>query len=176
MPEGITRCVMIAAPHTSNWDFIYAIAAFDMLKIPVRFTIKKEMNKPIIGRFIERMGAIWIDRSPKAGSTTRRSMVEAMVELFKEHRELVVLVTPEGTRSLRTEWKTGFYYVAKEAGVPIALGYLDFKEKIAGVGDFFFPSDNMEADMQRITAFYKTKTPRHPELFSVDHRYDSPAV
>ena len=172
MTEEVHNCVMIAAPHTSNWDLIYMMGSFDLLGIKIRFTIKKEWSKyPIISRIIEKMGAIWIDRSPKTGSTERKSMVEAMVDLFKANPRLTLVVTPEGTRAKRTEWKTGFYHVAVQAGVPIALGYLDYKKKKAGVGKIVHPSGDMEKDLREIMAFYKTITPCHPELFSVDLRY-----
>jgi len=172
MTDEVHNCVIIAAPHTSNWDLIYMMGAFDLLGIKIRFTIKKEWsNYPIISRIIENMGAIWIDRSPKTGSTERKSMVDAMVDLFKANPRLTLAVTPEGTRALRTEWKTGFYHVAVKAGVPIALGYLDYKKKKAGVGKIIHPSGDMDKDLREIMAFYKTIAPCHPEKFSIDLRY-----
>lgn len=92
-------------------------------------------------------------------------------QIYLEHEVLSVAVTPEGTRALRTEWKTGFWHTAKLAGVPICLGYLDYKKKEAGVGKTIWPSDDLEKDMREIMAFYKTITPCHPELFSLDKRY-----
>lgn len=83
-----------------------------------------------------------------------------------------MLVTPEGSRSRRNEWKTGFYWVAMNAKVPIALGFLDYKKKIAGVGKMIYPQGNLEKDMKDIMAFYKTVTPRYPEKFSTDKNYD----
>jgi 1-acyl-sn-glycerol-3-phosphate acyltransferase len=117
------------------------------------------------------LGGIAIDRRPKVAGEERLSMVQAMANLFTQHKRIVVLVTPEGTRSLRTEWKTGFYHVAKTAGVPICLGYLDFKNKEAGVGKTIWPSDNLENDMREIMAFYKDKPAKYPEKFSIDERY-----
>lgn len=172
LPKEVHRCVMIASPHTSNWDFIYMAATFDMLGIKIRFTVKQEMRKwPIAGWMLNRFGAIWIDRSPKAGQTERPSMVEVMTDLFSENDQLTLVVTPEGTRSLRTEWKTGFYHVAKNAGVPICLGYLDYKKKQSGVGKVIWPSDDMEADLREIMNFYKDIAACHPEKYSVDQRY-----
>jgi 1-acyl-sn-glycerol-3-phosphate acyltransferase len=94
-----------------------------------------------------------------------------MVNLFKENDELAVLVTPEGTRSRQETWKTGFYHVAKKAGVPIAFGFLDYKEKVAGIGKVIWPGDDMESDMKSIMAFYQTLHPKFPENFSIDTRY-----
>lgn len=165
------RCVMIASPHTSNWDFIFARAAFSLLDIPVRFTVKQEWTRFPFHLIMNPLGAIAIDRSPKKEGEQRLSMTEAMIRLFEEHKELVVLVTPEGTRSLRTKWKTGFYHTAVGAKVPIGLGYLDYKNKVAGVGKMVYPSGDMQKDMREIMAFYKDIPPKHPELFSIDEDY-----
>jgi 1-acyl-sn-glycerol-3-phosphate acyltransferase len=175
LPEGAKRSVLIAAPHTSNWDFVYAIAALYKLGLFPRFTIKKEFNKPIIGRWMESIGALWIDRSPKVPGEKRLSMVNAMVNVFDERKEenLVVVVTPEGTRSKRTEWKTGFYHVAVGAGVPISLAYMDYEKKETGVGKVVYPSGDMEADMKEIMDFYRDIPAKFPKNFSIDQRYDS---
>lgn len=82
-----------------------------------------------------------------------------------------MLITPEGTRSRQTTWKTGFYHVAKTAGVPIALGYLDYQEKVAGIGKILWPGEDMETDMKTIMAFYQDKHPKFPEKFAIDDRY-----
>jgi 1-acyl-sn-glycerol-3-phosphate acyltransferase len=170
-PDAAKRCVMVAAPHTTNWDAIYTIACFDIMGIKWRFTIKKEWLKPPFGGILKSLGAIGIDRSPRKAGEQRPSTVEAMARLFEEHEQLCIVVTPEGTRSLAKEWKTGFYHVAKRAGVPIALGYMDYAKKEAGVGKIIYPSDDMAADMRQIMDFYKTITPKFPEKFSLDVRY-----
>ncbi len=173
IPEGAHNSVMLAAPHTSNWDFPYTIAAFDMLNIAVRYTVKKELNFFPLGWILNSMGAIWVDRKPKKKGEKRISLVEAMTNLFKDRNgePLVVLVTPEGTRSKRTNWKTGFYHVAMNANVPIALGYVDFKRKVAGVGKVIHPSGDIAKDMREIMEFYNTIGPKNPKDFSVDVRY-----
>ena len=171
VPEGVGRCVMIAAPHTSNWDFPFMIAAFRILKLKVRFTIKDSWFKFPFNLVIGPLGGIAIDRTPKKEGEERLSIVEAMANLFADNKQLVVLVTPEGTRAKRTQWKSGFYHTAKLAGVPICLGYLDYEKKIAGVGAVVHPSDDMEADMRKIMAFYKDLKGEHPEKFSLDERY-----
>lgn len=166
------RCVVIAAPHTSNWDLLYTLIAFDMLGLPVRFTVKKMWMKFPQGIFMRQLGGIGIDRSPKEGSRERKSMVQAMIDLFEETPgDLAITVTPEGTRSLRTQWKSGFYHVAVGAGVPILLGFLDYEKKEVGIGKVIHPSGDFEADMVEITDFYKDIAPKHPELFSVDQRF-----
>lgn len=168
MPPDLKKCVMIASPHTSNWDIFYARIAFLLMHIPVKFTVKIEWLRFPFKWFMVKVGAIGIDRSPKTGNTDRKSMVEAMADLFHEKNELVIMITPEGTRSLSKKWKTGFYYVAKSAKVPIALGYLDYKNKVAGVGKVIYPSNDFKKDMQEIMLFYKDIPARYPEKFSVD--------
>ena len=125
-PPEAFECVMIAAPHTSNWDFVYAISAMDQLGLNPRFTIKKEFNVPILGGMISALGALWIDRS----KAKKGGMTQYMATLFpKDDQQLTVVVTPEGTRSAVAEWKTGFYYVALEAKVPICCSFMDYEKK-----------------------------------------------
>ncbi|WP_162426418.1 1-acyl-sn-glycerol-3-phosphate acyltransferase [Pontibacter pudoricolor] len=156
-PEN-RRCVMIAAPHTSNWDFVYARAAFYLMDAPIRYTIKKEFMRFPFGGLLRSMGALPIDRS----KNTR--MVDAMIRIFKETPgDMCVMVTPEGTRKYQPRWRRGFYYVAEGAGVPIVLGYLDYAKKEAGVGPTIYPTGDIEADLEKIMAFYRTKQGKYPE-------------
>lgn len=176
IPKEAQRCVMIAAPHTSNWDLWYARLAFFVMGIPLKFTIKREWMKFPLNLLVGPMGGIGIDRrSPKQGRQDTGSYIQLMVNLFKERDRLALLITPEATRSKRTEWKMGFYHVAKKAGVPICLGYLDYKNKIAGVGGPVFLSDNMEEDLQKVMKFYQGIEGKFPEKFSVDIRYLPPS-
>lgn len=151
------KMVMVAAPHTSNWDFVYARAAFYLMDIPLRFTIKKELFFFPLGPILKAFGGIPIDRSAKSG------MVGRMIELYKNWDHLCIMVTPEGTRSHAKEWKKGFYHVADGAGVPILLGYLDYGKKEAGIGPAIYPSGDVDKDMEQIKDFYKTITPKYPE-------------
>ena len=154
-----SRCVMIAAPHTSNWDFFFARLAFFIMDVKVRYMIKKELIVFPVGWIFKALGAIPVDRSKKGG------LVESSIQLFNKHKELVVLIPPEGTRGKVEKWKTGFYHTAVGAKVPIALGYLDFKKKEAGIGPIFWPSGDIEKDFEHLWNFYKDITPEHPELF-----------
>lgn len=168
---NIDQCVMIAAPHTSNWDALYARLALKALGVNVRITIKDSYMKFPLGPFVRAMGGIGIDRSPKAAGQERPSMVEVMSELFNKHPKLVMLVTPEATRAKQEQWKTGFYHIAVTAGVPIALAYMDYAEKKTGVGKIIYPSGDMDKDMTEIMAFYAQISGKIPNNFSVDQRY-----
>ncbi len=169
----IDQCVMIAAPHTSNWDALYARLALKALGVNVRLTIKDSYMKFPFGPFVRAMGGIGIDRSVKQQDQQRPSMVQLMSDLFKTHPKLVMLVTPEGTRAKQEQWKTGFYHVAVAAGLPIALAYMDYAKKKTGVGKIVYPSGDYEKDMTEIMAFYENIHAKFPEKFSVDQRYTS---
>ena len=168
-PDEVQRCILVSVPHTSNWDFFYAIFAFRLLDIKARFTIKKEWMRFPFNLIMKPLGALPIDRGPK-NSAHRKSTVEAMIDLFKKYDKLTILVTPEGTRSKAEQWRTGFYHAAVGAGVPIALGFLNYKDKVGGIGKIIYPSD-FESDMKEIMTFYETAHPKYPEKFSVDVRY-----
>lgn len=90
-------------------------------------------------------------------------MVDAMVHLFDEREELVIMITPEGTRKYVPRWKTGFYHVAKRANVPIVLGYLDYKKKHAGIGPVIYPGDDIDQDLETIMGFYREVTGKYPD-------------
>jgi len=171
IPAEVKRCVIIAVPHTSNWDIWYARLGFFIMDIPLRFTIKKEWLRFPFNLLVKPMGGLGIDRSPRKDTGERPSYTELMAELFDQYDEIAVMITPEGTRSRNPKWKTGFYYVAQKAGVPICLGYLDYKNKIAGVGPPVYPSGNMEADMKKIMDFYRPIQGKWPENFSLDERF-----
>ncbi|EEY94111.1 1-acyl-sn-glycerol-3-phosphate acyltransferase [Acinetobacter junii] len=167
----IDQCVMIAAPHTSNWDALYARLALKALGVNVRLTIKDSYMKFPFGPFVRAMGGIGIDRSAKQEGQERPSMVQLMSDLFKTHPKLVMLVTPEGTRAKQEQWKTGFYHVAVNAGVPIALAYMDYAKKKTGIGKIVYPSGDYQKDMTKIMAFYAEINAKFPEKFSIDQRY-----
>lgn len=164
-PPDVKKCVMIAAPHTSNWDLFYARTAFYIMRVPIRYTIKKEMMQYFpLNLLLKWMGAIPIERDKKkAYKAGQGSMVHAMAKLFQTRDELVVMVTPEATRKFVKHWKTGFYQVALRANVPIVCGYLDYEKKHAGVGQVVYPSGNLEEDMLKILSFYDKITGKYPE-------------
>lgn len=152
--------VMVAAPHTSNWDFAYAIFGFWYMGLDMKYFIKDDYTKSILGWFFKWTGALGVDRSK------RNNLVAHTASLLANDDKLVILVPAEGTRKRVDRWRKGFYAIAQQAGVPISLGYLDYKKKIAGVGKVYYPTGNFEEDMQVIQDFYKDKTGKHPELYN----------
>jgi 1-acyl-sn-glycerol-3-phosphate acyltransferase len=157
IPRELKQFVMVAAPHTSNWDFLYARAAFFIMGIRLRFTIKKELFFFPLNLFLKAAGGIPIDRK------TKGNMVDKMAALYDNWDELALMVTPEGTRSYAKEWKKGFYFLALKAKVPIVCGYLDYKKKHAGIGPIIEPTGNYDADLEKLQSFFKTVTPRFPK-------------
>ena len=171
VPPEIKKCIIIGAPHTSNWDFWYCMATFKMYRLRIRFTIKKEWMRFPMSLLMKPLGGIGIDRSPRGPQNQRPGFVEAMTELFNNHESLIIVVTPEGTRKRNDQWKTGFYHIAKAANVPICMGYVDYKKKLTGITNPFYP-DGYEKDMKMIMDFYKKITPKFPENFATDKNFD----
>ena len=161
-PEGLKKAVLVAIPHTSNWDLLFARAAFYILDIPVKFTIKKEAMVGPLGWLIKAIGGIAIDRKRVTGKR-KQTYNESMVRMLEESEVLVIMVTPEGTRAYAPKWKTGFYHIALGAQVPIAVGFLDYKLKQAGIGMIISPSGDLEGDIETIKEFGRKITPKYPE-------------
>lgn len=158
MPPGVKKCVLVAAPHTSNWDFVVARLVFNFLGANAKMLIKKEAFFWPLGYFLRKMGGIPIDRSKKNNS------VDQIAQLFEDHDELIILFTPEGTRKHAPKWKRGFYFASEKANVPIVLGYVDYGKKIGGIRrEVFAKTGNMEADIEKIKDFYKPFQGKHPE-------------
>ncbi|WP_460389398.1 lysophospholipid acyltransferase family protein [Thermus thalpophilus] len=153
-PEG--SYVLIGAPHTSNWDFFIGILALWALGIRARWLGKKELFRPPLGWFLRFLGGIPVDRSK------RSNLVDQVAEILKREK-LAILITPEGTRGKAPYWRTGFYYMALKAGVPIALGYADFRRKEVGIGGYLYPTGDLRRDFAEIRAFYQDKVGLRPE-------------
>ena len=168
LPEEIKKCVVIVAPHTSNWDFMYGMGALKFMKLNPRFAIKKEWIRFPFKRLMSSLGALPINRDPGKNLGEKKGTVEAMADLFSNHEKLRLLITPEGTRSLVTKWKTGFYYVALKANVPLALGYMDYEKRECGIDKLIYPSGDYKADMKQVMDFYKNIKGKNPENFAVD--------
>jgi len=153
------RYVLIAAPHTSNWDFPATLALAFYFDVPMRFMGKDSLFEPPFGWFFRAAGGVPVVRSEK------RNMVQQMVDLFAEREDLALVVPTEGTRGRVEHWKSGFYHIAQGAKVPIVLGFVDFGTRTGGFGPAIQPSGDVHADMDRIRAFYADKRGKRHELF-----------
>ena len=154
LPPEARRSVLVAAPHTSNWDAFFMLAAGIVLRLKVRFAIKKGWLRFPMNLLFKPLGAIGIDRGPKVREKGRSSVVETMAGLFQQQEDLVVAVAPEGSRRFQLGWKTGFYYTALKAKVPVSLGYLDYRTKTAGVMGIYHLTGDLNADIFEIQKAY----------------------
>lgn len=148
-PHHIPKYVIIVAPHTSAWDFIIGLAVRSVLRLNhVKFLGKAELFQGRFGCFFRRLGGYPVDRSDK------HNMVDQVVSLFNQHEKFVLALSPEGTRKKVDRLKTGFYHIAKKAGVPIVMVAFDFGKKRVYFGKPFYTTDDEDADFRRILHFY----------------------
>lgn len=151
------KYVLIVAHHTSNWDFIYGLLAMWSMGERFLFVAKHTLFREPFGYLFRVLGGIPVDRRASHG------FIDKMVEQFRLRDAMRVAILPEGTRSKVPYWKTGFYYIAVQARVPIAFGYFDYSKKRLGVGGSFYPSGDIHKDMEIIRQFYENKRGKHPE-------------
>lgn len=157
LPSGARKSVFIAAPHTSNWDLPYTLMVAFALRLNIYWMGKHQIFKPPFRRLMMWLGGIAVHREHA------NNLVAASVQAIREaDGPLQLVVPPEGTRSKVRHWKTGFYYIASGAQVPIVLAFMDYKNKRAGIGGEFIPTGNLEADMATIRAFYAPFTGKNP--------------
>lgn len=159
-PKDLKKAVMVCAPHTSNWDFPFGLAAFYITNLKVKYFIKKSWFFFPMNLFFSATGGVPVDRSKSTG------MVDAMTQKMRSEKELIVAVPPEGTRSWVKKWKTGFYHIALGAEVPLLMGYVDFKRKEVGFGPVYELTGDFEKDMLYLQDFFRDKTPKNPENYN----------
>lgn len=157
-PTG--KYILICEPHTSNWDFIHLLAVMFINRIKISWLGKHTIFKKPFGGFMKWLGGIPIDRRSTHG------VVDQIADYFAAYENLVIAVSPSGTRHKTDHWKSGFYHIAFKAQVPLLLGYVDFPNKIVGTGPSITPSGNIKQDMDRIREFYADIRGDHPELES----------
>ena len=160
LPEE-KKYVCLAVPHTSNWDGALLVTLTRSIGLELQWMIKDSWTKGPLGPLLHRLGAVGINRNRAT------NIVEQMVEQFRQHDALVLGIPPEGTRGRAEYWKSGFYYIARGANVPVVPGYLDYRRKRAGLGPAIHLTGNVKADMDKLRAFYaeKNPTPYDPSSF-----------
>jgi 1-acyl-sn-glycerol-3-phosphate acyltransferase len=149
LPAHAAKSVLIAAPHTSNWDLPYTLMVAFALQLNIRWMGKKSIFRAPFGGVMRWLGGIEVNREQST------NLVAASAQAIREaDSPLQLIVPPEGTRSKTRYWKTGFYYIAREAQVPIVMAYMDYEHKRSGLGPLFEPTGDVDADMASIKAFY----------------------
>lgn len=152
---AIKKYVLIAAPHTSNWDFLVLLLAAFGLKAKAFWMGKDTLFRSPHGAIFRWLGGIPVDRS------STHNAVDQSVIFIREQDEVLLAIAPEGTRKKVTTWKTGFYYIAHQAGVPIVCGFIDYGRKRTGIGPQLMPTGDIEADMKIIREFYSDIQGKH---------------
>lgn len=156
IPRG-NKFLLIGAPHTSNWDFPVGIAATYLLRLRVHWVGKHTLFRRPYGGLMRWLGGIPVDRGHPSGVAAQ------LARQLQAADRMVLAITPDGTRSRRKYWKSGFYRIALAAGVPLLCGSLDYASKTARIGLCFVPTGDIAADMARIRAFYADVAGAHPE-------------
>jgi 1-acyl-sn-glycerol-3-phosphate acyltransferase len=144
----LPKFVLIGAPHTSNFDFLLFLGVIFSLRANVRFMGKAELFRPPHGWFFYYCGGVPVERKKSTG------LVEQMVTACSESDKFILTIAPEGTRHHVTEWKRGFYHIAKSTGIPIVFAVVDGKRREVRIGQVFHPTDDVEADMKAIQGYF----------------------
>ena len=150
------KFVLIAAPHTSNWDFLYFIGLTEELGIMPHFMAKNSLFRWPWKNFMLDMGGVPVDRS------SNKNYVQQMIDEFNRRKEFMLTIAPEGTRGTVRAWKTGFYHIAMGARVPLVVGMMDYPSKSGGLGPAIWPTGDYVADMKKVAEIYAKVTPKHP--------------
>lgn len=145
----VPKAVVVAAPHTSNWDGINMLAAAAYYRVTLRFMGKKSLTEGPLGKIMLWLGCVPIDRAAS------NDVVRAMAQAFAATDKMILAIPPEGTRSRTSEWKTGFYHIAVQAGVPIIPVVMDYAARTVRVTDLFHPTGDYAADIGAIQAPYR---------------------
>ena len=155
-PPATRDMVIIAAPHTTNWDFIYLLAAAYKFRLSINWLGKNNLFWWPLGPLLRFLGGIPVDRSQPT------DMVRRLAEQIRDGEGTVLVIPPAGTRGYTEYWKSGFYRIATAAGIPLVCGYLDYPKKEAGLGLSFMPGD-LKSDMERLRGFYEPIEGKFPE-------------
>ena len=156
-PPGQAKCIVIAYPHTSNWDVPYTLAVSLLLRVHIYWMGKSSLFRGPMGPLMKWFGGIPVYLGE------RRNTVQQMVDHFNTSEELVLVIAPEANRAYVEEWKTGFYHMAVGAGIPIVLGFLDFARREAGYLGSLNPSGDLDRDLARIKAEYSGIRGKYPQ-------------
>lgn len=155
------KCVICVAPHTSNWDFILGKLFYTSIGKTASFLIKDSWFFFPVGQLLKSMGGVPVNREQSGG------LKEQLAQEFKRRQQFQLAITPEGTRKLSPVWKKGFYQIASNAKVPIALIYMDYAKKEIGTLGVYYPTGNEEEDIRQIRLKYKDVKACHPENFTI---------
>jgi 1-acyl-sn-glycerol-3-phosphate acyltransferase len=155
MPD---RCVLVGAPHTTNWDFPLAILAMSAMGIKFNWVAKHTLFRWPLGILMRHLGGIPLERKHGGAGFAIKA-----VESFQKLDRFVLAIAPEGTRHKTNHWKAGFYRIAIKSKVPIALGFVDYRKKLVGIGKIISPTGDQKKDFSQVRDFYQDKSGKYPE-------------
>ena len=151
------KFVLVGAPHTSTLDLFYTLLMTHATGIQLHWIGKDSLFRWPLGGLMRWLGGIPVNRR------SSNNFVQQIVDLYNQSERLIIAIAPEGTRGKADYWKTGFYYIALGAGVPIALGFIDYHERVVGIGPCLYPTGDIQTDFVKLNEFYSNVTGRHPE-------------
>lgn len=157
----LDKAVLVAAPHTSNWDGINMLATAGFYRVKLRWMGKKSLTQGPFGGLIKWLGCVPIDRS------AANDVVRAMADAFAAEPRMILAIPPEGTRSAVREWKTGFYHIARAANVPLILSVLDYGTKTVSLAAVVHPSGDYDSDLRVIQSYYASATGKRRDQFAI---------
>ena len=157
---SVTKGILIGAPHTSNWDFPLMLMAALIMRLEVNWIGKHTLFWGPLGPIMRFLGGTAINRSAS------QNFVEAVVDQLNQREKLLIVIAPEGTRSPVPKWKSGFYYMAHLAKVPIVMSYVNYKKKLFGIKEVFTPTGDAEKDIAWMQAFYAKIPGKNPHNYA----------
>ena len=158
-PSQIDKYIIIAAPHTSNWDFPIAVLSKFAMGKEINFIGKHTLFKPPFGFFFRAVGGTPVDR------TASKNMVQSIIDIFNEKDKFIFAISPEGTRKKVSTWKTGFYHVALGAKVPVVMATLDFENKQILIKDPYYLTGDQKVDFEYFHKYFKDVKGKNPDQF-----------
>ncbi len=156
-PKAVKKFVVVVAPHTSNWDFPLGLLVRSITQRDIKFIAKDSLFRPPFGWLFRALGGYPVDRSKST------NFVDAVVDIFNAHESFCITITPEGTRKKAERLRTGFYYIALNARVPLVWVRFDYKARQVTIHEPFHPTGNLESDLATMLAFFRTAEGKHPE-------------
>ncbi|MBX2845792.1 MAG: 1-acyl-sn-glycerol-3-phosphate acyltransferase [Saprospiraceae bacterium] len=158
-PFDTRKTIIVAAPHTSNWDFFVGLGTRSILRFNSSFLIKKSwLSKPVIGALLRKAGGVGVDRSKNV------KLTDQIAEIFNQREEFRIAIAPEGTRKYNPDWKTGFWHIAKKANIPLLPVTFNYVKKEVEFLDLFHLTDDKDSDIERLKSLYRDIPGKNPEL------------
>ena len=164
---NLKKCIIIIAPHTSNWDLIIGKLYMNEKGVKNSVLVKKELFFFPMNFIMRAIGTVPVDRKNR-----KNNVIAQAATYFKNNKEFCLVVAPEGSRKKVMRWKKGFFYIAQKAQVPIVVSYIDYKKKEVGIKTVLYDTSDMIKTMMEINTMYKNVNAKYPDNFTLDKGYN----